>query len=207
MVQTADAHQMGQQLLYPLDDPTTAFRNALQDMGINPYRNNPFVTQLQKNAQGSRIAFLSDMSRNQGPQGYQSNVMDNPAWADPSTAYGNFLHTNLQGGSLLNAMSHYAQNFGNSLKAVQAQEDQMAAGTNAASLNPYTSALREIYRADNGQGALAAYASLRSPALGSLGSSWTRALQNMGDSGMRNFAQQGGVNDEVWDYIFKGGMF
>lgn len=202
MPQNEDISNISQSLLYPISDPTTAFKNALRDIGVNLNRGNPFADALLKNAQGSRVAFLSDMSRNQTPTGYASDVQTNPLWSNPEQAYGNFLRQNLTSGNMLGAMRHYAENFGNSINAVKAFEDQQNAGVNAQSLNPYTSALRDIYRADDGMGALSAYASLRAPALGSIGSSWTRATQAAGDEAQRRFYQQGGINDDPFDWLF-----
>lgn len=203
MPRSTDVNQIGQEFLYPLDDPNTAFRNAISDLGINPYRSNPFVSALQKNAQGARIGFLGQ----QAMRGSDPNLMSQPGYATPSEGFGTYLRNSLQGGNLIGQTTRQAQQFPQLLNQVRAFQDQVNSGQNVTGLNPYTSALNDIFSADDDRGALAAYASLRAPRLGSLGSSWTRALQNAGDAGFRNFAQQGDMHGDVWDYIFKGGVF
>lgn len=207
MPKHGDTQNLSQQFLYPLDDPTAAFRTAMRDMGINLNRGNPFTDALLKNAQGARIAFLSDMSRNQGTTGYNwqgrpANVQSVEEWANPSQAYGNFLRSNLQSGNILGALKYFSQNFGNTLDSVRNFEDQVASGQNVESLNPYTSALRDIYRSNDGQGALSAYASLRAPLLGSIGTSWTRATQNAGETAMDRFYREGGLQSDPFDWLF-----
>lgn len=201
MPQTTDQAQMGQQLLYPLDDPNTAFTNALQDMGINPYRSNPFTAMLQRNAPGARISYLADMSK------MSPNVLSMPGYATPSEGFGNYLKSQISGGNLIGTLTRQAQEFPSMIQNVRNYETGLAGGQNASQLNPYLASLRDIFAADNGKGALGAYGSLRMPRLGALGSSYTRALSNLGDSALRNFAQTGTYNDDVWDYMFRGGVF
>jgi hypothetical protein len=201
MPQSNDQIQLGQNLLYPLDDPNTAFSNALQNMGINPYKSNPFVNALQKNAQGARIAYLSDMSKVGG------NVLSQPGYATPAEGFGNYLRGQIQGGNLIGTLTRQAQEFPSMLNTVRKYESQMASGTGASELNPYTASLRDIFAADNGKGALGAYASLRSPRLGALAGSYTRALDQRGDAAVRNFALNGNYDDDVWKYIFQSGLF
>lgn len=198
MPQNNDTAQIGQQLLYPLDDPTTAFRNALQDMGINPYRSNPFVTALQKQAQGARISFLADRART-------PNAVNTPGVSNPSQAYGEFLKSNLGRGDLLGQMGRDAGNFGSILQTVRDFESGLSNGSLQAASNPYAAGLRDIFAGDNGQGAMSAYASLRTPGLGSLAAPYTRALSNVADQSSRRFAQQGGLNDDVWQWMFPSG--
>lgn len=201
MARTIDENQMGQQLLYPLDDPTAAFTNALQDLGINPYRSNPFTEALKKNAQGARISYLSDMSK------MPANVLSTPGYATPSEGFGNYLKGQISQGNLIGQMTRHAQDFGGTLDTVREYEKQLASGQNAADLNPYTAALRDIFAAENGKGALGAYGALRSPRLGALSGSYGRAIGNVGDAAVRRFAQEGTLNDDVWKWMFNGGVF
>jgi hypothetical protein len=195
-INPADQYQISNQLLYPLDDPTTAFRNALQDTGVNPYASNPFITQLMKGAQGARISFLA----NQAQKGTA------PAGDQPSLNYANFLHQALSGGAgsgLFNQLNTTAQGYPDLIRQVKQYEASLAGGqTGAAAGNPYMAGLRDIFGNDNGMGALSAYASLRTPSLGALGSAWTSGLQNAGQSAMRQFAQQGTPSDSPWDWLF-----
>lgn len=194
-----DRTQLGQSVLYPLDDPSVAFNNALQDMGINPFRSNPFTAQLQKTSGASRIAFLADAAQRGG------NMLSTPSYSNPSMAYGNFLKSNLQGGNYMGNLGGTARNFPSLLQTVRDYESQLASGQNTAQINPYTAALRDIFAADNGKGALGAYGSLQSAALGPLASSYSRALSNVGDSAVRNFAQRGSMDDDVWKWMFPAG--
>lgn len=182
------------QLLYPLDDPETAFNNALMDTGVNPFRSNPFVTQLQKAAKGSRIAFLGNNS---------GNTLNA---ADPSGQYANFLRSNLSGGTLFNTLDQAARGFQGYIQRVKNFEDAQTGGVNAVSTDPYSAALRDIFAADDGLGALSAYGTLRTPLMGALGSSYNRALQAAGLGAMRQFYQKGGANDSPWDWLFPGGF-
>jgi hypothetical protein len=184
------------QLLYPFDDPSTAFTNALQDSGINPYRNNPFVAQLQKAAPGARVAFLGNTSGN-----------TSQAMSDPGGQFGAWLKNQIGSGSLLNTLSSTAGNFGGILQRVKNFQDAQMGGVNPTGTDPYVAALNDIFGAQGGQGALGAYASLRTPLMGALGQPYGRALQNAGDSAMRQFYQGGGLNDNPWDWLFKGSVF
>jgi hypothetical protein len=189
-----DTSAISNQLLYPLDDPTTAFRNALSGTGINPYRSNPFVTQLMKAAQGSRIAYLA----NAAGQGAS------PDATDPSGGFGNYLKQALSSGTLMSNLNSTAQNYGNVINGVSQYEQNLnqGSGAGAAAANPFYAALRDIFGANDGQGALSAYATLRTPSLGALGSSWASGVQQAGQSAMANFARNGGPTDNVWDWLF-----
>jgi hypothetical protein len=193
-----DTGWIGQNLLYPVDDPNTAFRHAMQDIGINPYRSNPFVAQLQRAAPGARIAFLS-RGAPQGPgrQGPYTNVGQD---------YGSYLRSALTGGNLMGELSNTAQNFYSVINQMKGYEDALARGdTGAVDRQPYFAALRDIFGEDDGMGALSAYASLRTPMLGSgIASQYTRALQAAGQGAMRNFYGQGGPQSSPWDWLFPG---
>lgn len=185
---TSDSQQMATQFLYPLDDPTSAFTNALRDIGINPYRSNPFVDQLKKSASGARIAFLSNTQG--GPH------------EDPSQKYGDYLRNNLRGGTLMNQLRGSAVGFGDMLRRVRQHEDTLSSGTSGVSLSPYDAALKEIMRADGGMGALGAYASLRSPLLGSLGGAYGRATQAAGEGAMSRYYRQGDARSDPFNWLF-----
>lgn len=191
---TPDINNISQNLLYPLDDPNTAFTNALQDMGVNPYRSNPFVSALQKGAQGSRISFLADKVF--GGTGQNSGV--------PGQDYGAWLRGRLGSGTLMNEMTALTQggHYGQLLDKVRGFQDQMQNGMNIGTLDPYMSALNDIFSADGGRGALAAYGSLRAPNMGSLGQSYTRALSNFGDSAHRRFLNEGDMGSDPWQWMF-----
>jgi hypothetical protein len=189
--------QSRNQLLYPLDDPNTAFDNALRRTGINPYATNPFTDLLKKNAQGARIAYLAHGK----PEG--------GSYADPSADYGNFLSSQIQNGSIYNTLNNTAQSFPEIVRAIQQYQNQLNAGnTQAVSQNPLYAGLNDIFGADGGRGALSAFAQLRTPSLGSLGSSWARALQQAGEGAMTRYAQQGGPGQSPWDWLFpSSGVF
>lgn len=201
MARTQDQYNISQDLLYPLDDPTEAFRNAMQDIGINPFRSNPFVEQMKKFSQASRISYLADRAFNPGAGGVRPEAL-------PGEGYGQYLRGQLQNGTLLNTTythsdpAHYKQ----ILDRVRGYQDQIAAGgTNPGEISPYMAALNDIFSAQGGRGALAAYGSLRSPLMGSLAPSYTRSLADFGDAAMRRFAQEGGVNDDPWRWLFNNG--
>lgn len=200
MAQTFDEQELSQQFLYPLNDPNTAFTNALRKMGVNPNRSNPFVTQLQKYAPASRVAFLGDFAQ-------RPTQMGTPNYASPEAMYGNYLQGQLQQGNLVGSTNAAANNFGSLLAQVKAFEDQLGAGTNITSLNPYTAALRDLFRSDDSMGALGAYASLRAPRMGSLGSSYARAIQSAGQSAQANYYNQGNIHSDPFDWLFTGGVF
>ncbi len=191
---TPDINNISQNLLYPLDDPNEAFVNALRDIGVNPYRSNPFVTALQRGAQGSRVSFLAD--KVMGGTGQNSGV--------PGQDYGAFLRQRLGSGTLMNEMSALADpgHYGQVLNRVRGFQDQMNQGMNPTGLDPYMSALNDIFSADNGRGALGAYASLRAPNMGALGQSYTRSLANFGDSAYRRFVQEGDLQSDPWQWMF-----
>lgn len=182
--------QSRNQLLYPLNDPNAAFDNALRNTGINPYATNPFTELLKKNAQGARISYLA---RGGGGAG------------DVEGDFGNFLTNQIQNGSLYNTLNGTAGNFGNVINAVKEYQRQVGAGnTQYAANNPLYAGLSDIFGADGGRGALSAYAQLRTPSLGSLGSSWSRALQQAGEGAMTNYAKQGNLGQSPWDWLFRG---
>jgi hypothetical protein len=186
---------ISQQLLYPLNDPTTAFRTAMVKSGISPYMGNPFVTQLEKAAQGARIAFLA----HGGPAGDK--------FANPSEDYGKYLQNAISGGSLFDDLTRTASNFGTITDAMKRYGKQLTDGSvSAVTDSPYYSALHDIFSSDDGMGALGAYAQLRSPLMGGIAPSFTRGLQSAGQSAMMNFAQQGGFQDSPWDWLFPKGQ-
>lgn len=204
MPQNQDTRNISQNLLYPIDDPNEAFRNALQDIGINVFRSNPFVSQMQKSAQGARIGFLADRAFG-GAYGADPN--SNFRSELPSQAYGQYLRSALQGGNLLNQMHMYTNptNFRQILDKVRGFQDQMNRGElSADEISPYMSGLNEIFSADGGRGALAAYGSMRAPLMGSLGSAYTRSLSDFGDSAMRRFAREADMSSDPWQWLFRG---
>lgn len=183
-------------LLYPFDDPATAFNNALRDQGINIYQNNPFVAQLQKAAPGARVAFLGNTSGNTAE-----------SRADPHGQFGAWLRSQIGSGNLMGTLGNAASGFGGYIQRLKNFQAAQGDGNNPTGTDPYAAALNDLFGAQGGQGALAAYASLRTPMMGSLASPYTRALQNSGDSAMRQFFQQGGTNDNPWDWLFRGSVF
>jgi hypothetical protein len=184
------------QLLYPFDDPSTAFDNALRDVGVNPFRSNPFVAQLQKAAPGARIAFLGNTSGNTAQ-----------ARNDPSGQFGQWLQSQIGGGSLLSTLSNTASGFNGILQRLKNYQDAQAQGMNPTGTDPYMAGLNDILGANGGMGSVGAYASLRTPLMGALGQPYSRALQNSGDSAMRRFYQSGGLNDSPFDWLFSGQAF
>lgn len=189
--------QAHSQLLYPLDDPSTAFDNALRQAGINPFATNPFTDLLKKNAQGARIAYLAHGKPEQG------------SYADPEGDYGNFLTSQIQNGSLYNTLSNTAQSFPEIVRAIKQYQGQVDAGnTQAVNQNPLYAGLNDIFGANGGRGALSAFAQLRTPGLGSLGSSWARALQASGEGAMTRYAHEGQLGQNPWDWLFpSSGVF
>lgn len=202
MARSQDTQHISQDLLYPLDDPNQAFTNALQDIGINPYRSNPFVEAMKRTAQGSRISYLAQRAFDpaRGPVASVAST--------PSQGYGEFLRGRLGTGDLTTYLAGHSDptNYATILDRTRQFQDQIAAGTQPATeMNPYMAALSEILNADNGRGALAAYGSLRAPLMGSLGSAYTRSLADFGDSAMRRFAQEGDMRSDPWNWLFRRG--
>jgi hypothetical protein len=194
-----DQTALRNQFLYPLNDPTTAFSSALRGMGINPNRSNPFVSQLQRSAMGARNAFLANKATTGSDRAY--------ATEDPSAEFQKFLDQNLRSGSLIGRLREEAGRMPGTIQAIRDYENQLNTNDMPTSLNPYMTALRDIYAADNGKGAMSAYASMRAPGMGSLAPSYTRALSDFADSAIYRFGQNGSLTDDVWTYMFQGGMF
>lgn len=193
MAQNADTREIGQQVLYPLDDPETAFRNAMRDVGINPMRANPFVGQLMKAAPGARIAYLATGRP-------ESGVLGNP-----SQGYGQFLRNQLGAGTLFSNMTHVAGNMSEVTNALKQWQDMVDNGNlQQVTNNPLYTALNDILSANGGMGALSAYAQLRTPMLGAIAPSFTRATQAAGEGVTRSFANNANPSDSIWDWIFRG---
>lgn len=187
---------IGNQLRYPLDDPSGSFRSALTDIGINPYASNPFVAQLMKSAQGARAAFLTSRVNSQS-----NATLD--SMPDPSADFGSWLRGQLGGGTLFNSMNQSAGNFDNTVKAMKEYEAGLAGGNaTGASISPYAAALNDMMGNNNGMGALSTYASLRTPSLGALAPAWTQGVQNAGQSALNKYYQQGDANASPWDWLF-----
>src|SRR5688500_7391880 len=109
---TGDSQTIGNQFLYPLDDPATAFQNAMRRAGINPNASNPFTRRMQDAAQGARVAFLANMGS--GVPGNQGTV---PA-GEPSANYGDWLTQSIQSGNLMSNLKHVGDNFSGALQQV-----------------------------------------------------------------------------------------
>jgi hypothetical protein len=190
-----DRHDISQQLLYPLNDPTTAFQNALRQAGINPNATNPFTRQLQNSAQGARVAFLQNFS--------ETPAYISPTTGNPSAHYGNWLTTLIKSGGLTGQLSNSADRFGQSLDTVRGYERRINEGGDPSSLNPYQSALRDIFASDGGKGAVGAYASLRTPMMGQpLGRAYSAGLDAQADSNLSRFYREGTVRDDPWQWLF-----
>lgn len=194
-----DLSWMRDQQLYPLDDPGTAFNNALRDVGVNPFRSNPFIDQLSKAANGSRIAFLA-----RGRPMYAAS--GGSSFSNPSTDYAAYLKDNLSNGTMFQNLQATAQNWGDTINKMKAYEDSQANGSvSDVNQSPYYAPLHDLMSSNNGMGALSAYSQLRTPMMGSIGASYNKALQSAGEGAMRKFAQEGGLNDSPWDWLFGRG--
>lgn len=182
---------IGQQLLYPLDDPATAFENAMREAGLNPAASNPFIAQLKKAAQGSRISFLA-------------NNMGTPVGgADPQAAYGDWLKSQISGGGLLGSLSDTAGRMPQVVQGINDYETRLKNGGTPSMLSPYAAALKDIFASNNGQGGLGAYASLVAPRLGNgLASSFTSGVQAQGDSNFARYAKNADPNASIFDWLF-----
>lgn len=186
---STDAQQVGQNLLYPINDPEAAFGNAIRQRGWNPSASNPFMDMLKQAARGSQIAFLSDNVRN-------TNTGENP-----SQNYGQWLGSAMNSGNLFNKLRSSASGIYGTTKALDDYTASLASGGSVAGLSPYASALKDIFAAKNGGGAMDAYSSLVTPNLGSLGRSYNQGLQAREAQAQYNYAQNPNPNVNMWNWV------
>lgn len=199
-----DANVGRNQIAYPLEDPDTAFRNALQDEGFNPYKSNPFVQSLQRSARGLRTAYVLREATG-GVPGNQagSNNGQNPS------AYQDFLRSTIRNGHIAPQLQQSYAQLQNGVQAIRNYQSDLAAGrTTAAQANPYLALLSDELSANNGQGTANAMTYLRAPLLGAqLGRSYSDLLGDIVSQANRTFANdpasyEPGTNRDIWSYIF-----
>jgi hypothetical protein len=205
-------------LLYGLDNPDFAWRNALQDRGINPYAANPFTRKLSTLGQplanaytakqavspyssGSDIASGNTLSFGQYLQNEVGTAM-NPNNRGAPTTYGGpttdspFNEIGSQAASFapVNGIVQHVRDYRNGLND---------GSINAANLNPFMAKLSDQLGANGGMGTADWLGQMYSPFMSSaVGSAYRSSLQNSGEQAIRSISQEPlNTPKDIWSYM------
>jgi hypothetical protein len=186
------------QLLYPLDDPETAFRNAMKDQGYNPYAENPFIKTMQRAAPGLAVSYASDMAMG----GMYGNPNDTAGVPD----FGQYLRETIAGGPNRNIVErlrgHSDPNQIQRNLSVIRNYRQLQSDGLGANFNPYVAYLSDLYGEDNGKGLTNAILATRAPLLGTpLARSYRSGLDASYESAWNRMVRAGDDRGDVWRYI------
>ncbi len=179
-------------------DPVAAMMAVLQNMGVNPFRSNPFVQRILQSAPGLQSAWqLSNI----GAKGDDIEGM-----GGVGQMFNQFLQGQLSNGSIFSTLANARQNMGNYANQMNQLYGQV--GTqDMSNLAPFLGQLDEQLNDPSGFARL--YSSLAAPGLGPLGQSMDRAIKNNVYGAARNRLlppEQGGQQDLLtgptfFDYI------
>lgn len=219
---------INEHILYPLDNPGSAIKNAMSDVGINPYSGNPFSKAVQRLAPALGSSYLVEQASNgltntpggiaATGQGYANGQRSSMPFStylrgtltgqDTSTAYN---PPASQGASEYPHLGGPQQNLGyiagwmpNAFRGVRDYRQQLGAGNvNFQTLNPFMAALSEQAGANNGQGTVDILSNVMTPFMApGMASAYTRALQSQGDQAIRRLSIDGpNSSNDIWTYL------
>lgn len=164
------APQWRSENLYPLENPQIAMMSVLRDMGVNPFRTNPFVSAIMRSAPGlSALWQLSNIG---------ANTNDLAANGGPGQMFGDFLRGQLQNGTIMSSLQGGVQNFGQYAGQLNDLTSRLNGGPNALPISqipPFLDSLESKLNSPNGFADI--YGALAQPLLGrSLGQSFQQTL-------------------------------
>lgn len=181
-------------------NPDDAMRNAMLDVGINPYVKNPFIQMQMRGARGLSLANAMT-NRNMTP--------DQIAQAGGEGAIlQQFMQDALRNGSVFQDLAQSGAQVPGLLNELTQRANSMAeGGITAGQANPFLELLGDAFMdPNNATGALSA---LYGPTLGpGLGRAYQSQIGDIMDSQMRNLAGDPdtytpGKARNFWEYIFQ----
>jgi hypothetical protein len=192
---------------YNPSNPQFAMQSAMQDLGMNPFRANPFMAMTMKAAPGLAQAF--DIAN----VGTGADTM--AARGGEGAMFGDYLRAALtgQGGaSIMDPIRAGAAALPGALNQVTAQQNALnasgqgggTAGQGLGDVNPFMGILASIY--GDPQAAAGAYGALGTPFMSSgTGQAYQQGLGNVASQALRREGNDYGQNINVpnfWQYLF-----
>lgn len=168
---------------YDYSNPVEAMRNALLDIGRNPF--NPadlFTRYLLRAAQGLGLAFQAQQATTPG--------LTVDAMGDVGANFGNFLRNALTTGSVMGTLRDTGSAI-TSGSLIQHLRDTLQNPGNMAQVNPFAQGLADLLAGDMGGGTATALGLLFGPSMNrSLLQAYQSALGAAQTAGLRNYLEQ-----------------
>lgn len=182
-----------QNKLFDYGDPAFAMQNALRDMGINPYRQNPFIADFMRAAPGLANAHII--------QNAGARPEDVDAMGGTGAMFGSFLQDVLGRGAINSTLRDANSALGSPGSGVfQTLSTYLDNLDNGGAVNPYLNMLYERMDNPNEMGNL--LGSLTAPRLGpALGQSYQRGLGASLGGSYRNYIKTGDPATDWWTAI------
>lgn len=165
-------------LLYPVNDPQMAMMNVLMDRGYNPFKTNPFVSQIMNAAGGlGNLWQLSNIGAKPG---------DIAANGGPEAMFRDFLVHQLSTGNTFGALAQGQQMFPQYLNQLRDMQQSINSGaTPVTDVSSFVGGLES--QLNSPKGFADVYGSLVSPLMGGLAGSYDKALNRSTFGGWRNY--------------------
>lgn len=186
---------------YPTENPRFALQSAIQDMGGNPFRADPYLGMLMNSAQGLASSF---MLNNLG-----TDASGIAGQGGEGAMFGKYLQGVLgESGGIGSTLAGANSQMGSYLGQLTDIQNQMASGGGGGlqNVNPFAQYIMD--QMANPGGAAGLQASLTTPFMGrSVGQAYTGGLQDVAGQALRQRGQdlnQSGLPRNFWDYLFPG---
>lgn len=185
--------------LYPMDDPQQAMLNVLMDRGYNPFKTNPFMSDILGTAGG--LANLFQLSN------INSKATDINANGGADNMFKNFLMSQLSNGSIFQSLNQGAQNMPNYLNQIRGLQSSMGDPNHPSDptqVPAFLASLENQLNSPKGFGSI--FGSLVDPGLGAVSNSFDKGMAGSLASGWRQYLQPQNTPDlenppNFFDYI------
>lgn len=219
-----------EQLLYPVDNPDFALRNAMSDLGYNPYSANPFAQAVERLGRSTANTYLTQMAADNTIYDVSPDAIarQGAGGRGSAVAFSDYLRNTLAGRQTgptypgrteygMDASGGYAANIQNAghfigpdrgpysvvNKIRQYRNDLASGNVNFQNINPFVATLSDRLGANGGLGTAEFLAEMYAPYLApSMASAYRRALTAAGEQAIRRLSQEPlNTQNDIWTYL------